>query len=489
MPLPKLSSTAEPFAYRDQKTEDLLDDLGLSYKLQWLAMELVDVKKSLRNQVRLKPVEEDLVNQYVEAMKRGAEFPAGAGHLERGQLIVDDGNDLLVAAVRLGRRRMPWYVVAGAPSAIAVFARQVHEHRRQPSGPEGDWRSEERGARRPSARAAAAGSPRWPSPPSTQQKTQYAALQEAPQAPPGPGHSHARENRVEALVEAFLAPHTSATRRAYAQDLGVWLSYCRQVRLEPLAAGRGDVERYVAHLRDAGAAPATMARRLGTLHGLLRYAVEEGLLERSPMLRVRRPAVPRTSPRRGLDRQEATTLLAAAAAADSRTHLLVSLLLLTGVRIQEAVGSSVDDLHRRGDYLVLEVTRKGGHRDRVVLAEYLQSAIHQYLKGRRTGPLLLSRTGRRLDRTNAGRLIKALGRTALPERGDLCPHVLRHAFMQLALQGGATVWDVSRAAGHQDVRVTQRYLINMEQLERSPTHMLVKILAPEAHPTPAHPFE
>ncbi len=449
-----------------------------------MALELVDVKKSLRNQVRFKPVEDDLVNQYVEAMKRGAEFPAGAGHLERGQLIVDDGNDLLVAAVRLGRRRMPWYVVAGAPSAIAVFARQVHEHRRQPSGPEGDWRSEERGARRPSARAAAAGSPRWPSPPSTQQKTQYAALQEAPQAPPGPGHSHARENRVEALVEAFLAPHTDATRKAYEGDLRAWLQHCREQSLDPLAVRREDVERYLARMRADGLAPATIARRLGTLGGFFQYAVDEELLTKNPMIRVRRPRVPTTSPRRGLDSDEARRLLQAAAAADTRTHLLVALLLLSGLRVSEACSISVEDLSRGGEHFLLRVRRKGGHHHDVALSTYAQQVLQEHLRGRRSGAVLLGRRGGRLDRTTAGRLVKTLGRLALPTRPDLCPHILRHTFIQLALQSGADVWDIASAAGHQDVRTTRIYLARLERLDRAPTYAVTRdlITQPTASP-------
>ena len=57
---------------------------------------------------------------------------------------------------------------------------------------------------------------------------------------------------------------------------------------------RADVEAYARDLEQAGRARSTVARRLATLAGFYRYAVEEAALPRSPVAHVRRPSVPAT---------------------------------------------------------------------------------------------------------------------------------------------------------------------------------------------------
>src|SRR5918911_528803 len=70
-------------------------------------------------------------------------------------------------------------------------------------------------------------------------------------------------------------------------------------------ATRAVVDAYATWQRDVlGLAPATIARRLSALQGFYRYAVDEGLVARSPVDRVRRPKVSSESPRLGLDRDE-----------------------------------------------------------------------------------------------------------------------------------------------------------------------------------------
>jgi hypothetical protein len=60
---------------------------------------------------------------------------------------------------------------------------------------------------------------------------------------------------------------------------------------DPLAARRADVDAYAGALREAGASPATIGRRLATLSGFYGYAVDDQLIDRSPTARVRRPTV------------------------------------------------------------------------------------------------------------------------------------------------------------------------------------------------------
>lgn len=114
------------------------------------------------------------------------------------------------------------------------------------------------------------------------------------------------------MIARFLLGHRGHTRAAYLADLRDFAGWCAAGGVELLAVDRAHVEAYAHDLELAGRARSTVARRLATLAGFYRYAVEEAALPRSPVAQVRRPAVARDSQRLGLDRDEAARFLAAA---------------------------------------------------------------------------------------------------------------------------------------------------------------------------------
>jgi integrase/recombinase XerD len=140
-------------------------------------------------------------------------------------------------------------------------------------------------------------------------------------------HAAARTAWAE-LAARYLASLTGRTREAYASDLADLTAWADARNLDPL-----DLDRALADLwRDDLArryAPSTVARRLTGAAGAYRYAVEEGVLDRDPFARVKRPRVPSTSPRHGLTLEEARAVLEVAQA-DPRDAVLAGLLLLLG---------------------------------------------------------------------------------------------------------------------------------------------------------------
>lgn len=59
----------------------------------------------------------------------------------------------------------------------------------------------------------------------------------------------------------------------------------------------------------------------------------------------------------------------------------------------------------------------------------------------------------------------------------LSPHSLRHGFVTLSLEAGATLTDVQDAAGHADPRTTRRYDRARHRLDAAPTYTLAAALA------------
>jgi integrase/recombinase XerD len=133
-------------------------------------------------------------------------------------------------------------------------------------------------------------------------------------------------NTDRLALGGFLAGYGGQTRDAYSLDLRQWAAWCTSHGLRLLDARRADIEAFGRALETAGRAPATVSRRLCTVAGFYRYAVEEELLDHSPAVHVRRPRLDYESHAVGLDRNEIGTLLVAAGLGGPAEHALISLL-------------------------------------------------------------------------------------------------------------------------------------------------------------------
>ena len=96
-------------------------------------------------------------------------------------------------------------------------------------------------------------------------------------------------NTERLALAGFLAGYSGLTRQAYELDLRQYASWCHQHHLRLFQARRADIECFARDLQTRGRARATITRRLCTIAGFYRYAVEEDLLEHSPAAHVRRP--------------------------------------------------------------------------------------------------------------------------------------------------------------------------------------------------------
>ncbi len=283
--------------------------------------------------------------------------------------------------------------------------------------------------------------------------------------------------QAEQVAADFLIGFEERTRKGYTSDLRQFARWCLAQGLLPLRVRRADLELYVRHMRDAGLARSTVARRCTALSGFFSYAVDEGLIDASPMTRVRRPKVHKDSSEAGLTKDETVTLLNAAAATNLRLHVLVAVLVHTGVRISEALGADVQDLGADGNHKTLRVVRKGGRRDVIALPASLFDLLRQLVADRTLGPLFITRSGRRWDRHAAWKQIHALSLRCFPDRVEpLHPHSLRAVNITLALAAGVPLHRVQQAAGHADPRMTMRYWRAAQDLDEHSNYTVAEYL-------------
>ena len=112
-------------------------------------------------------------------------------------------------------------------------------------------------------------------------------------------------------LAGFLAGYRGLTREAWALDLRQFTTWCRTRSLPLFAVRRADIECFARDLEARGRARATVTRRLCTIAGFYKYAVEEELLEHSPAVHVRQLRLDCESHATALDRSEFGAILAA----------------------------------------------------------------------------------------------------------------------------------------------------------------------------------
>ncbi len=153
-----------------------------------------------------------------------------------------------------------------------------------------------------------------------------------------------------------------------------------------------------------------------------------------------------------------------------RDLAVVSLLVRTGIRRSELTGLRVSSVGMALGHHILSITGKGNVVRTVKVPPDVSRLIEIWLVASKevgvelTGddPLFVEvRKGGHIpgDRPRSDRAIYAIVERRLRAAGveRLGPHGMRATFVTLALEGGAPLHLVQRAAGHADPRTTERY--------------------------------
>ncbi len=284
-------------------------------------------------------------------------------------------------------------------------------------------------------------------------------------------------SNAEAIaLSGFLAGYSGLTRDAYALDLRQFTTWCAEMHLRLLEAKRMHIEAFARELEARGRSRATIARRLCTVACFYRYAEQEGLIEHSPAVHVRRPRLDYESHAVGLDRNELGAMLVAAGLAGARDHALIALLARTGLRVSEAIGADIEQLGLERGHRTLTVVRKGGKTVTMPMAPRTARTVDLAIGERLDGPILLGNDGERLDRHAAARIVRRIARAAGINK-RVGPHTLRHGFITAALDAGVPLRDVQEAASHADPRTTMRYDRARVSLDRHATYIVSTFIA------------
>ncbi len=159
-----------------------------------------------------------------------------------------------------------------------------------------------------------------------------------------------------------------------------------------------------------------------------------------------------------------------------RDFALINLLIRTGLRLKELAYAIVTDLQEQRGEMVLWVRGKGrsGKDEFVILTKEALDPVLNYLRARKLRhdnvPLFASLSdrnyGKQLTTHSLSRIIKNYLRKAGFNSKRITAHSLRHTFGVLAMQAGASLYEVQLAMRHAAPTTTQLYLGDIERIKR-----------------------
>jgi integrase/recombinase XerC/integrase/recombinase XerD len=286
------------------------------------------------------------------------------------------------------------------------------------------------------------------------------------------------------LTEEFLnsldvSPQTSRTYKEAMKNFLGWLGTKGVVTPSEMKA-------YKEWLRLERAAN-TVATYLVALRRFFQYCVAEGYLTMNPadnVKSIRRPRghlrqdVPRDGIRRLFDSVNRTTTIG------KRDFAIMNLMARNGLRVIEVHRANVGDIEARQGRQILRVFGKGrDERDEfVVLTDPVIQAIQDFLTSRKDPkphePLFIGLGGRNHGKRLTTRTISRQVHRHMIQSGvknkKTSPHSLRHSFVTLAIQGGASIVEAQVAARHRSIETTRVYFHEHDRLD-APVEDKIKI--------------
>ena len=137
----------------------------------------------------------------------------------------------------------------------------------------------------------------------------------------------------------------------------------------------------------------------------------------------------------------------------TRDHLMIILLLDTGLRISELCRIRKGDINFQEGTLL--VYGKGSKERLVILSDRCIKALRDCLKETNGDILFLNQRNRALGTRHAFRLVRDIGRRA--GISNLHPHMLRHSFASTLRKKGADLQLIQESLGHSSIVTTQMY--------------------------------
>lgn len=273
------------------------------------------------------------------------------------------------------------------------------------------------------------------------------------------------ESRSNSFIEAWLNSLSKRTRIAYSVTL--WDFFHWLGTEDAAAVTREDVQRYLGLQKSSNLAPATINRHLAAIRAMLTEAVRHGIRSHNPAEGIKGFKAAGISKHTNAPTCEQVVELIESIGTESlidlRDRVIIYLAAGLGMRKEEIAELTLDSMQSSHGEVVLRIVGKGSKTRSAKMPDSVLCAVRQWVvaaqltgdaplvqavvNGRPTGkPMSLSTVYAAI-----GRRLKSAGIVGCS------PHSFRAFFITEALDNGADIYKVQRAAGHSDPRTTQGY--------------------------------
>jgi integrase/recombinase XerD len=308
-------------------------------------------------------------------------------------------------------------------------------------------------------------------------------------APRAPDHVPTKLEQLAAIPEEEIwlkKQKSKRTERAYQRDVRHFMRTLGITSVEELRqADHRAVIAWEHYMREVEKTKnSTIRRRLSALSSLFQHLVRHGYATLNPVREIKRPeinteegstlAFSKAQARALLDAPKITTaegkpLTGAKLIRGLRDRAILSVGLQVGLRRAEIAALKVGDLHQNRGFHSLRVTRKRGRQDSLAIHQQTAARLSDYLTAAGhgadlDGPLFrpFRNNGKRQDKQRSispemvARIVRAYAAGIGLDR-DYSAHSMRATFITTALENGAMLEDVQKAAGHRHPSTTKLY--------------------------------
>lgn len=261
---------------------------------------------------------------------------------------------------------------------------------------------------------------------------------------------------------------------AYLTDLDKLLQYVGDENKDYKAITYGDLQHFVAGLRDLGIHPRSQARIISGIKSFYRYLLLDGYIELDPTELLESPKIGMKIPE-VLTVNEINDILDTidlSKAEGQRNRAMLEVLYSCGLRVSELTSLRYSDVYFEEEFIRVE--GKGSKQRLVPISQTAIREIRNYLYDRNLinikkgfeDSLFLSKRGTSLSRIMVFHVIKVQTELAGIKK-NVSPHTFRHSFATHLLEGGANLRAIQEMLGHESIVTTEIYThIDREALRR-----------------------
>ncbi len=251
----------------------------------------------------------------------------------------------------------------------------------------------------------------------------------------------------------------SSTPKHYISDLDIFMRTV--VDQAPEDVSVRDIDRFIDSQLAAELKPATINRRLASLHTFFEFLASENLEREWPNPVVKRRHGLKTGQHLPRDVPDAAVAHLFSAMIDPRDRAMFGLMIGAGLRVGEVAALRLDGLQppaEAGQLCSLRLRGKG-NRERVVwLTQSLQTVLQAWLTERQAGEhdyVFHNYHARPISVSGIQYRLKQYCQTT---GVALSCHRLRHTFARRLVERGLPVDSLARLLGHSQLKTTQRYI-------------------------------